>query len=183
MVDFAALQEKIAARTPAADEFGDTDTLVFDLTPSTETRIVPAGFYDATLYNLIPKTDKNGRAYYRMIFQLEDGAYTGEVGGGGTVASSKGWMNRDLVLALGWAKSEERGTKQLRRSEMLGLPVVLQLGYKELGFQDKPENELLAIYSHEDAPPVPQTLPGMDRPKAVPPVLQAAVPDDSELPF
>lgn len=153
-------------------------TLVsIDMTPQTRYGVVPTGLYDVTVHDLIPKTYKKGKnmgqTYYTMEFEIVDGPYTRASSPDGSavgtiVSSNKGWMNRDLALASGFATRDDTGVVTFDSDDIIGYgPLVISLLFNATGYftddngNPKPENVLTdgGIYTPQSAPPLPVELP------------------------
>lgn len=145
------------------------DEIEFDVTPQTRYGTVPSGLYNVTVYDLTSaryKSGKNaGNEYYKMAFEITDGAYSMGAGVGTIIESNKGWMNRDLAVACGFAEPTATGKIVFHRSDMMGFPLVIAVTYKAEGFKTDnagnalPENVLDAIFSEQTAPPVTAEIP------------------------
>jgi hypothetical protein len=156
---------------------------------------VPPGRFDVTVHDLIPKVSKAGNRYHQIVFEVVNGEYTTAVPAGtrpnadgapesypagpayigARIYCNKPWMLGQLIKVTGFGTA---GKVAVPRDQLLGYPVVVDLAGGM--FNDKPTNEVLAIFDYE-AVPVEVAAPVATGPKVVPPL--EGVNADAELAF
>ena len=122
---------------------------------------IPAGTYNATVFDIEHKESKKGNQYYSWIFKIQDGQYEGRKFWHNTTLTKESLWNLKMVLKGMGVSREERESSQFdfQPSNFIGKPCRIVLRYKEDGYNGEPENNIRRVLPPESPDANPTEAP------------------------